>query len=94
MSSYLKKPFCKVCFDAGKPESTYTNHYVKNVPGQNGKVVCPTLLDLNCRYCLKNGHTVSHCPDLAQNNKKKNFMLIQKNLTRLLLIRLLVMINL
>ena len=71
MSSNLKKPFCKVCFDAGKPESTYTNHYVKNVPGPSGKVVCPTLLGLNCRYCLKNGHTVSHCPVLTQNNKKE-----------------------
>lgn len=69
--SHSKKPFCKVCFDAGKPESEYTNHFVKNVPGTNGKVVCPTLLGLSCRYCFKNGHTVSHCPDLTENKKKE-----------------------
>ena len=68
--SNSKKPFCKVCFDAGKPESEYTNHFVKNVPGPNGKVICPTLLGLSCRYCLKNGHMVSHCPDLTENKKK------------------------
>ena len=57
----MKAPFCKVCFDTGKPESLYTNHYVNDIPGKNGVVVCPTLLSLECRYCREKGHTVSRC---------------------------------
>ena len=51
---------CTVCRDAGKPSSQYTSHYVKDRPG--GRVVCPYLLSLVCRYCKKAGHTLSHCP--------------------------------
>lgn len=57
---------CKVCKDAGKPESEYSNHFVKD---REGKVVCPTLLSLQCRYCQKSGHTVSHCPTLQAKSK-------------------------
>lgn len=57
---------CKVCKDAGKPESEYSNHFVKD---REGKVVCPTLLSLQCRYCQKPGHTVSHCPTLQAKTK-------------------------
>ena len=56
-------PFCKVCRDAGKPESEYTSHFVKDQPGPNGKVVCPTLLNQACRICHKNGHTSSYCSE-------------------------------
>ena len=60
------KPFCKVCFDAGKSEREYTSHFVKSKPGNDGKVVCPYLLSLECSYCKKKeGHTASHCPVLA-----------------------------
>jgi hypothetical protein len=54
-------PYCKVCRDAGRPESEYTSHYVKDQPGSNGKVVCPTLLNQACRICNKTGHTSSYC---------------------------------
>ena len=54
-------PYCKVCHDAGRPESEYTSHYVKDQPGSNGKVVCPTLLNQACRICNKTGHTSSYC---------------------------------
>jgi hypothetical protein len=64
------KPFCKVCFDAGKSETEYTSHFVKSEPGIKGKVVCPTLLNQACTYCHQNGHTVKFCKVLAQNNKK------------------------
>ena len=64
-SSNNNKPFCKVCYDAGKPEREYTSHYVKNKPGNEGKVVCPYLLSLVCAYCKKQeGHTAKHCPVL------------------------------
>ena len=68
-----KKPFCKVCFDAKKPEKEYTNHFVKSSPGPEGIVICPTLLNSTCNYCKKEkaGHTASQCPILAANQKQK-----------------------
>lgn len=63
------KPFCKVCYDTGKSESEYTSHFVKDVPGPKGIVVCPTLLSLECRYCKKIGHTVSRCPAVYEKRK-------------------------
>ena len=50
-----KKPFCKVCADAGK---TDTAHYVRATPDPNSAVVCPTLKALECRYCFKNGKVI------------------------------------
>jgi hypothetical protein len=63
-SSSVKKPFCKVCYDAKKNESVYTSHFVKDQPGKNGVVVCPILLSQECRYCHAQGHTPSCCPKL------------------------------
>jgi len=62
------RAFCKVCKDAGKPESFYTSHYINDVPGKGGKVVCPTLLSQSCGYCKKEraGHTSRYCPELAR----------------------------
>ena len=50
--------FCKVCFDAGKDESTFKSHFVKS---GLGIVVCPTLLATECKYCHMVGHTVKYC---------------------------------
>jgi len=61
------KPFCKVCRDAGKTESIYTSHYVKS---KEGIVTCPTLKNVICRYCHKNGHTISHCQALKSQNQQ------------------------
>jgi hypothetical protein len=66
-----KKPFCKVCLDVGKQESEYTNHWTKN---DKGKVICPTLLEMMCKYCFKKSHTVSYCPILAKNKKREAFL--------------------
>jgi hypothetical protein len=63
-----RKPYCKVCFDAGKPETEYTSHLVKD---HNGKTLCPTLLKTECRYCYKWGHTAKFCDILSKNNKEK-----------------------
>jgi len=69
-SSQSNKPFCKVCYDAGKPAREYTSHYVKSKPGDEGKVICPYLLSLVCTYCKKQkGHTARHCPVLLQKSK-------------------------
>ena len=50
-----------MCKDAGCSESDYTSHFVKDQPGPNGKVVCPTLLNQSCRICNQTGHTSSYC---------------------------------
>lgn len=63
--SYNNKTFCKVCKDAGKPESEYTSHSVR----ANNKVICPTLLATECRYCWQKGHTTKFCPALEAKKK-------------------------
>jgi len=63
-----RTPFCKVCFDAKKPQSVYESHWVKD---REGNVTCPTLNSQECRYCYKAGHTVKHCPVLAAQNAEK-----------------------
>jgi hypothetical protein len=68
-SKAAPKPFCKVCHDAGKSEKEYTSHFVKSEPGPNGKVVCPTLLAQECRFCFQGGHTAGYCPVIAANKK-------------------------
>jgi hypothetical protein len=67
----VKKPYCKVCHDAGKPESEYTSHSVRSLPDRNGNttVTCPTLLTIECQYCRKQGHTIKFCPTLIAKNK-------------------------
>ena len=75
MSSNIKKPYCKVCHDAGRSEKEYTSHWVKD---RTGKTLCPTLLDTECRYCFKLGHTAKFCDVLAKNNKAKEKALSKK----------------
>jgi hypothetical protein len=68
-----KKPYCKVCHDAGKPESVYTSHYVKSRPNQNNgttTITCPTLSATKCRHCYKLGHTTKFCPIIGENEKQ------------------------
>ena len=61
-------PFCKVCWDAGLPVAEYTDHFVKDQPGPDGKVVCPTLLAQKCLKCGLAGHTSSYC---SQKNQRE-----------------------
>ncbi len=56
------KSFCKVCQDAGKSESIYTNHNVRQTQDKNSPVTCPTLLAQECRVCYKRGHSSKYCP--------------------------------
>ena len=81
-SAISKKSFCKVCQDAGKPESEYTSHFVRTLPDINGKsiVTCPVLNSTECRYCCQLGHTTKFCPVLEKNekrNKKDNYAAVQ-----------------
>jgi len=75
-SSALKK-YCKVCHDAGKSETEYTSHFIRENRDPCSKVVCPTLLSLECRHCSKKGHTVKYCKILekdkiAEARQRKN----------------------
>lgn len=60
--------FCKVCQDAGKPESVYRSH---NVRAANAVITCPTLKSIECRYCLQKGHTIKYCSTLKNKDKKQ-----------------------
>ena len=55
-----KRPFCKICCDAGKPEAVYTGHWVKDL---SGSVTCPTLLATECPKCFQTGHTARYCQE-------------------------------
>jgi hypothetical protein len=61
-----KKSFCKVCKDAGKEESVYTGHNIRN---ERNKVVCPLLLSQSCFKCTALGHTPKYCPQ-GKNEEK------------------------
>ncbi len=78
--SMQRNKSCKVCFDAGKPESESSTHNVKD---KQGNVVCPTLLSVKCRFCSKNGHTVKYCEVLKaktrQDEANKNKMMGDAN---------------
>lgn len=65
------KPFCKVCFDAGKSESEYTSHYVRKTTDPNSELLCPVLKATECRYCHQMGHTISRCAVREQNNNRR-----------------------
>ena len=79
-----RKPYCAVCFKAGKPIEIYTNHFTKSSLGPDAVVVCPTILAAQCSYCKKTGHFKSVCPILEQKEKEKNnqcsLPLIQRSL--------------
>jgi hypothetical protein len=90
------KPFCKVCYDSGKPESAFNSHFVRETRDVNSRVVCPTLLALACRFCGARGHTVSKCKKAAtlqnapvkapidylqNNNRIMAVHMVKKNLT-------------
>ena len=63
--------YCKVCHDAGRPPSEYTSHFVKDKKGPDGKVVCPLLLDQECRYCHVKGHTPKECPEILAKTQRR-----------------------
>jgi hypothetical protein len=56
--------YCKVCHDSGKPENIYKSHFIRESRVPNSRIVCPTLLSIECRYCFKKGHTIKYCPTL------------------------------
>jgi hypothetical protein len=79
-NQYAKKPFCKVCFDAGKAD---TAHFIRKTPDPKSQVTCPTLLALECRYCFQHGHTVKYCTVLQKQDRDiKHKTIIGQNPTQ------------
>lgn len=72
LSKTTATPYCKVCHDAGKDESIYLSHFIRENKTPGSKVVCPTLLAQECRYCFKPGHTVKYCKEIKRVQIKKN----------------------
>ncbi len=66
--SSSSKMYCKVCHDSGKSEAVYTSHFIRESVDPNSKVLCPTLLALECRFCFCKGHTVKYCSVLKRRN--------------------------
>lgn len=63
--------YCAHCFNIGKSETEYRSHFIRATPDPKSAVVCPELLSTKCRYCSALGHTVSLCPVIAIENKRK-----------------------
>jgi hypothetical protein len=61
---------CKFCKDAGKSEAEYTSHFLRESKDPTSRIICPTLLAIECRYCSKRGHTVSKCSKLAKDKER------------------------
>ena len=72
-------PFCKFCKDSGKSQREFTSHYPKDKPGKDGKVICPTILSNECRYCHEKGHAKSHCPKLKAKNNRSRMTSVRKH---------------
>lgn len=73
LSKQNSKPkYCKVCHDTGKDEKTYTSHYVRETPDPASRIVCPTLLNMECKYCFKKGHTVKFCKVIKKRSKEEH----------------------
>ena len=69
--SSSSKMYCKVCHDSGKSEAVYTSHFIRESVDPNSKVLCPTLLALECRFCFCKGHTVKYCSALKRRNSER-----------------------
>lgn len=63
---------CKFCKDAGKSVEEYTSHFIRETMDPKSRIVCPTLLLIECRFCFKRGHTVSKCKKLADQKNGRN----------------------
>lgn len=62
-SSVVKS--CKFCKDSGKSYDVYSSHFVRETRDPSSRIVCPTILAMECKYCFKKGHTISKCVKYA-----------------------------
>ena len=57
-SSASVSPVCVHCRNLGLKH----DHWLRKSPEPDSPVVCPVLLETECRYCHEFGHTVAGCP--------------------------------
>jgi hypothetical protein len=57
-NSNTRSPYCPHCANLGLVSNT---HFLRKTPDKNSPVVCPILLNTECKQCGKLGHTVSFC---------------------------------
>ncbi len=48
------------------------SHFLRESKDPDSRIVCPTLLAIECRFCFKRGHTVSKCAKLAKQKNNNN----------------------
>ena len=67
-----RPPCCPHCSNLNKYSEVQlpTNHFLRETPAIDSKLVCPVLLATECRYCKGFGHTVSRCPVSAENKRR------------------------
>jgi hypothetical protein len=70
---------CKFCKDSGKSYEIYTSHFVRESADPNSRIVCPTILAMECRFCFKKGHTISKCVKYANRGISITDTPIKKN---------------
>ena len=56
--------YCSFCASAGIKGPH--DHFLRASLGQSAKVVCPKLLNTECNYCRRFGHTVKFCAKLKE----------------------------
>lgn len=64
---------CSFCTKLGIPLPH--NHTVRNYYNVDQAIICPNLLNTECSYCKKKGHTKNYCFHL----KKKNNNTLSNN---------------
>ena len=72
-------PICKHCNNLGLPDAN--THWLREGRGINSKIVCPKLLNTQCKFCKEYGHTISYCNKLKSkdNEKISNAVIIYNN---------------
>ena len=79
MAAVVTKMCCVFCRSAGKPESVWSSHWVKDAPGSKGKVICRALLANECGYCHEIGHTPKFCPKLKARDARRRAAAKRRN---------------
>ena len=70
--------YCKFCKDAGKSEAIYTSHYLRENRDPNSRIVCPALLEIECKFCFKRGHTINHCAKYTSRGTNVTYAPVKK----------------
>ena len=88
---HKRTPCCPHCTNINRASNQKlpTNHFLRETEEPTSRVVCPVLLQTECRFCSSLGHTVSACPALAAKKlKAKDSLAKQEKLSEEKIIKL------